>query len=63
MSNSDFLTRLKAEAAQQAQLHDQRILPAQLDGLTSFVGKHTWQVLLSVAALSSLIIEIWKVMA
>lgn len=60
MANSDFLTRLQAEASLQAQLHERRVLPPQLDFLTSFIGTHTWQVLLTLSLITSVAIEAIK---
>lgn len=59
-SQKDFLTKLQTEAKQQAKLNQSRILPQELDGLTSFVGRYPWQVLLVSSGLTSLALEILK---
>lgn len=58
MDNQTFLARLQAEATLQARLQQQRILPSQLDGLTTFIGRHSWQVLLFLALGTSLTLEV-----
>lgn len=58
MDDQTFLTRLQTEATLQAKLQQQRILPAQLDGVTSFIGRHSWPVLAVLALATSLAIEV-----
>jgi hypothetical protein len=58
LSNAAFLARLEAEAARQAQLSNKRLLPAQLDWLTSFVGRFPWQVLVVSAAITAVLMEV-----
>lgn len=58
MNNQAFLNRLKAEASQQAQLHQHRLLPTQLDGVTAFIGRHAWQVLVVLSIGTSLVLEL-----
>jgi hypothetical protein len=52
-----FIERLQEEAALQSRLHSQRLLPKQLDSLTSLVGNYPWQVILVVSGLTALILE------
>jgi len=63
MENSDFLSRLQAEATLQARLHDQRFFPPQLDVLTSFIGRQAWKVLVFLAIITSLSLEFLKKMS
>lgn len=57
METSDFLAKLQDEAALQARLNSQRLLPKQLDPLTSLIGNYTWQVLLVVSLISAVLVE------
>lgn len=61
MSNSpqsDFLSKLQEEAALQAKLEHHRLIPPQLDFITSFIGRYPWQVFLVLSFITALIIEI-----
>lgn len=61
MSNTDapFLSRLQSEAKLQSKLHRERWLPAQLDPLTTFIGQYSWQVLLVMALITSVLVEVF----
>ncbi len=52
----DFLQRLEAEASLQAQLHQRRVLPAQLDVVTSFIGRYSWQTLVVVSGITAAVL-------
>lgn len=58
MSQANFLAKLQQEAEIQAQLQSHRLLPTQLDGLTSFIGRYSWQVILVLSGLSALVLGI-----
>ena len=58
MTQPDFLQRLEQEASIQSQLHDQRILPSQLDLVTTLVGRYPWQTLALLALATSIILEL-----
>jgi hypothetical protein len=58
MSNVDFLSKLQAEAKLQARLHQQRVLPTQVDWLTSLVGNYPWQFLIVLSGLVALFIKV-----
>jgi hypothetical protein len=60
LSKNDFLTKLKQEAQLQAKLEATRFIPVELDFLTSFVGKHPWQVLVVSSGIISLALELMK---
>jgi hypothetical protein len=45
-SHSSFLDQLEQEAHKQSQLARTRLLPRQLDWLTSLVGTYPWQTVL-----------------
>lgn len=57
---SDFLAKLQEEAALQAKLEHHRLLPPQLDFITSFIGRYPWQVLLTLSGITALVIEITR---
>ncbi|MEX0896307.1 MAG: hypothetical protein WDZ94_05265 [Patescibacteria group bacterium] len=55
-----FLAKLQTEAALQARLETQRLLPSSLDTITSYIGRYAWQILLVTSGLVSLGIELWQ---
>lgn len=57
MFDQEFLVKLQAEAKLQARLHEQRILPHQVDWLTSLIGRYPWQVLLVASGLTAVVVE------
>lgn len=58
-----FLQLLEKEAALQAKLETKKLLPSQLDEVTAFIGRHTWQVLLASSGLTALFLEGLKIWA
>lgn len=60
LSSEDFLTKLKYEAESQAKLEKTRFLPAELDTVTSFIGRHPWQVLVVSSGITALALEAVK---
>lgn len=60
LSKLDFLSKLKHEAHAQAKLEKTRFIPAELDAVTSFIGKHSWQVLVISSGITSLLLEVVK---
>lgn len=59
-SNNEFLHKLKHEAQAQARLEQMRLLPSELDSVTSFIGRKPWQVLLIASGITSLGLELLK---
>lgn len=57
MNKGDFLAQLQIQAEKQAKLHHSRLLPTQLDGLTSFVGHYPWQVMACLSLVAALLVE------
>lgn len=57
---SDFLAKLQEEAALQAKLEHHRLIPPQLDFITSIIGRYPWQVLLALSGITALIIEVTR---
>jgi hypothetical protein len=57
-ASPDFLSKLEEEARLQAQLHTQRLIPAQLDWLTSLIGNYPWQFLLFFSGLTAVVLEV-----
>ncbi|MDA1080005.1 MAG: hypothetical protein O2840_04945 [bacterium] len=62
-SPSEFLQLLEQEAALQAKLEAKKLLPSQLDEVTAFIGRHTWQVLLIASGVTALFLEGLKIWA
>jgi len=60
MQDDHFLRLLERQAAKQAVLENNRVLPRQLDGFTAFVGTHAWQVLAGVSFATALLLRIWQ---
>ena len=59
-SPHEFIKRLQQEAAMQAKLEKQRLLPSSLDPLTSVIGRYAWQILVVLSGLTSLLLEVMK---
>lgn len=58
MSSPDlFLTQLKQEAKKQAVLHEKRLLPRQVDWLTSYIGTYPWQTLLVSSGIVAVLLQ------
>lgn len=57
MKQKDFLQKLQQEAQLQAQLQSHRLLPQQLDGITSFIGRYSWQVIFVLSGLTALVLR------
>lgn len=53
-----FLEKLQQEAAFQAQLTKNPLLPKRLDILTSFIGTHAWQAILAAALCTAIFFEL-----
>ncbi|PIY80953.1 MAG: hypothetical protein COY80_00075 [Candidatus Pacebacteria bacterium CG_4_10_14_0_8_um_filter_42_14] len=58
MKTNNFLKKLEEEAALQAKLSTTRIFPRELDALTSFIGRNSWQFVLVLSGLTALLIEL-----
>lgn len=52
-SQQQFLQRLQAQAKMQAGLQQSKILPPQIDELSSLIARHPWQIILLLAGLSA----------
>lgn len=57
MKDQDFINLLQAQASQQSRLNRERILPSQMDVITSFVGNYPWQVILGLSLVGA---GIWQ---
>jgi len=57
MFDQVFLAKLQVEAKLQAKLHEQRLLPPQIDWLTSLIGRFPWQFLLVTSSLVAAVVE------
>lgn len=58
--SEDFLQRLQEEANLQARLEQHRLLPPQIDWLTSLIGNYSWQLLLVGSGITALALEVFK---
>ena len=58
MTENTFIKQLQEQAQKQAQLHQKRLLPRQLDVITSFIGNYPWQVILVLSGITALMIEL-----
>jgi hypothetical protein len=56
----EFLQQLQSQAEKQAKLHDVRFIPAQLDGLTSLVGRYPWQTVFVLSGVTALLLEVLR---
>lgn len=60
-SNFDlFLRELQKEAEEQAKLSSSRILPSQLDWLTSAIGNYPWQTVAIFSLATAICVQIVK---
>jgi len=56
----NFIAQLEKEAQKQAVLHENRLLPRQLDWLTTIIGNYSWQVILTLSLITAAIL--WSVL-
>ncbi len=54
MKNSRFLSNLEHQASLQAKLNSSRLLPKQLDSITSLIGNYPWQTLLAISGITAI---------
>ncbi len=59
LSEETFLVQLERQAAVQARLENERFLPRQLDGMTAYIGRHSWKVFLAASFATAVVLEIW----
>lgn len=57
MKEQDFLSILQEQAQKQSELHKKRILPKNVDWLTSMIGNNPWQFILSLSLIGALFWE------
>jgi hypothetical protein len=55
MKKNDFVSELQRQAKRQSRLHERRLLPSQVDWLTSIVGNYPWQVIFVLALVGALL--------
>lgn len=60
MNNDEFLKKLQKEAKLQKSLNETRLLPKQLDFLTSFIGNYSLFSILFLTTITVVIIEFWS---
>ena len=59
MKNQDFLKQLQNEAKAVKALQEERVVPQELTAVADFVAIHSWQVLLFLAILASILWELF----
>jgi hypothetical protein len=58
-NNREFLNKLKAEAKLISSLKKEKFIPDRFSVIANLLATHTWQILLSLALLSSLLWELF----
>lgn len=58
MRTNDFVSELQRQAKHQSLVHEKRLLPPQVDWLTSIIGNYPWQVILVLAVVGAVVWEI-----
>jgi hypothetical protein len=58
-SQREFLQKLTKTAQWQSQLQRERLLPVELDALTSLIGNYPWQTLLIISGLTAATWSLW----
>ncbi|MDH5533210.1 MAG: hypothetical protein OEX81_02145 [Candidatus Pacebacteria bacterium] len=58
MKNKDFVSVLQRQAKEQSRLHEERLLPKNVDWLTSMIGNYPWQFILVLSVIGALV---WQV--
>lgn len=57
MKDQDFLTVLQEQAEKQSQLYKTRILPKNVDWITSMIGNYPWQFILVLSIFGAVVWE------
>jgi hypothetical protein len=57
MKETDFIAVLQERAQEQSVLHKKRLLPKNVDWLTSLIGNYPWQFILSISIIGALVWE------
>jgi len=58
-NNQEFLNKLKSEAKLISSLKKEKFIPDRLSTIANFVATHSWQIIIFLALLSSLIWELF----
>ena len=59
MKDKDFISVLQSRAKNQSRLHEERLLPKNIDWLTSMIGNYPWQFILTLAVFGAVIWELF----
>lgn len=54
MKEKDFISVLQDQAKKQSRLHEERLLPKNVDWLTSMIGNYPWQFILALALIGAI---------
>jgi|GEM_PF-1749535 len=60
VSSSTFLQQLQEQAKLQSHLSTSRVLPKQLDPLSTFIGNCPWQIILVLSGVTAFLAT-WKI--
>jgi hypothetical protein len=58
LTTEEFLEKLEQEATLQSRLQQQRLLPQQIDWLTSIIGRYPWQTILVLSGFVAFLLEV-----
>lgn len=58
LTTEQFLEKLEQEATLQSKLQHQRLLPQQLDAITSLIGRYPWQTIMILSGLMAVLLEV-----
>ena len=58
MKRTQFIDKLSQEAQLQAKIQSHTVVPKRLELVASFIGNHTWKVLLILSGLMALLREV-----
>jgi hypothetical protein len=58
LTTEQFLEKLEQEATLQSKLQQQRLLPTQLDAITSLIGRYPWQTIFVLSGMMAFLLEV-----
>ena len=59
MKDKDFVSVLQRQAKEQSRLHEERLLPKNVDWITSLIGNYPWQFILVLALIGAVVWELF----
>lgn len=58
MKDKDFVSLLQEQAQLQSKLNKERLLPREVDWVTSLIGNYPWQFILVISVIGAVIWEV-----